>query len=45
MEDRISEHEHKIDIKEKTEKLLEKRLKNCEGNAEELSRSIKRPNL
>jgi hypothetical protein len=45
MEDRISGLEDKTDIKEKTEKLLDKRLKTCEWNMQELSDSIKRPNL
>jgi predicted transcriptional regulator len=35
----------KIDIKEKTEELLEKRLKTCERNTQELSSSMKRQNL
>jgi hypothetical protein len=37
VEDRISEPKDKIDIKEKTEESLDKRLKSCD--------SIKRPNL
>jgi hypothetical protein len=44
MEDRISGLEDKTDIKEKTE-LLDKILKSCERNMQELSDSIKRPNL
>jgi hypothetical protein len=32
-------------LKEKTEELLEKSLKSCERNMQELSNSIKRPNL
>jgi chromosome segregation ATPase len=45
VEDRISELEDKIEIKEKTEELLVKQLKSCERNMQELSDSIKRPNL
>jgi predicted nucleic acid-binding Zn-ribbon protein len=45
VEDRISELENKIEIKEKTEELLVKQLKSCEKNIQELSNSIKRPNL
>jgi hypothetical protein len=38
--------EDKIDIKEKKrEELLDKRLKGCERNMQELSNTIKRPNL
>jgi hypothetical protein len=44
VEDRISELKYKIDIKENTE-LFDKRLKNCKRNMQELSNSIKRPNL
>jgi hypothetical protein len=44
MEDRISELKDKIEIKEKTE-LLAKQLKSCESNMQELSNSIKRPNM
>jgi chromosome segregation ATPase len=44
VEDRISEIKDKIDIKEKTE-LLDKRLKSCKRNTQELSDSIKRPKL
>jgi septal ring factor EnvC (AmiA/AmiB activator) len=43
--DRLSGLEDKIDVKEKTEKLLVKQLKSCEGNMQELGNSIKRPNL
>jgi hypothetical protein len=39
----MSGFEDKIDIKEKTEDLLDKRLKSCERNMQELSKSIKRP--
>jgi hypothetical protein len=42
VEDRISGLKYKIDIKEKTE-LLDKRLKSCERNTQELFNSIKRP--
>jgi archaeosine-15-forming tRNA-guanine transglycosylase len=45
MEDRISGHEDKIDIKVKTEDILVKQLKSSERNTQELSNSIKRPNL
>jgi hypothetical protein len=44
MEDRISELEDEIEIKEKSE-LLIKQLNSCERNMQELSNSIKRPNL
>jgi hypothetical protein len=44
MEDRISELEDEIEIKEKSE-LLIKQLTSCERNMQELSNSIKRPNL
>jgi chromosome segregation ATPase len=44
-EDRISELEDKIEIKGKTEELLVKQLKTCERNMQELTDSIKRPNL
>jgi TolA-binding protein len=44
-EDRISEHEDKMEIKGKTEELLVKQLKTYERNMQELSNSIKRPNL
>jgi hypothetical protein len=36
VEDRISGLEDKIEIKETTEKLLDKRLKSCERNMQEL---------
>jgi chromosome segregation ATPase len=45
VEDRISELKNKIDSKEKTEEFLDKRLKSCERNMQEISNSIKRPNL
>jgi TolA-binding protein len=44
VEDRISELKDKIEIKEKTE-LLVKQLKICKRNIQELTNSIKRPNL
>jgi hypothetical protein len=45
VEDRISEFEDKLEIKGKTEELLVKQLKTCERNMQELTASIKRPNL
>jgi chromosome segregation ATPase len=45
MEDRISELKDKIEIKDKTEELLVKQLKTCERNIQEVTDSIKRPNL
>jgi chromosome segregation ATPase len=44
-EDRISELENEMEIKGKTEELLLKQLKTCERNMQELTDSIKRPNL
>jgi predicted nucleic acid-binding Zn-ribbon protein len=44
-EDRISELEDEMEIKEKTKELLLKQLKTCERNMQELTNSIKRPNL
>jgi septal ring factor EnvC (AmiA/AmiB activator) len=44
-EDRISELEDEMEIKGKTEELLLKQLKICERNMQELTDSIKRPNL
>jgi hypothetical protein len=44
-EDRISEHENEMAIKGKTEELLVKQLKTCEKKMQELTDSIKRPNL
>jgi hypothetical protein len=35
----------KIEIKEKTEEMVSKQLKSCERNMQELTNSIKRPNL
>jgi chromosome segregation ATPase len=45
VEDRISELEDKIEIKEKTEEFLVRQLKSCEKNMQELSDSISRANL
>jgi chromosome segregation ATPase len=44
-EDRISELEDEMEIKRKTEEQLVKQLKTCERNMQELTDSIKRPNL
>jgi chaperonin cofactor prefoldin len=44
-EDRISELEDEMEIKGKTGELLVKQLKTCERNMQELTDSIKRPNL
>jgi chromosome segregation ATPase len=44
-EDRISELEDEMVIKGKTEELLMKQLKTCEKKMQELTDSIKRPNL
>jgi chaperonin cofactor prefoldin len=44
-EDRISELEDEMVIKGKTGELLVKQLKTCERNMQELTNSIKRPNL
>jgi chromosome segregation ATPase len=44
-EDRISELEDEMEIKGKTEELLVKQLKTCERNMQELTDSIKIPNL
>jgi DNA-binding protein H-NS len=44
-EDRISELEDEMVIKGKTEELLIKQLKTCEKKTQELTDSIKRPNL
>jgi chromosome segregation ATPase len=44
-EHRISELEDEMAIKGKTEELLVKQLKTCEKNIQELTDSIKRPNL
>jgi chromosome segregation ATPase len=45
VEDRISELEDEIEIKGKTELLLVRQLKTYERNMQELTDSIKRPNL
>jgi chromosome segregation ATPase len=44
-EDRISEVEDKMTIKGKTEELSVKQLKTCEKKIQELTDSIKRPNM
>jgi chromosome segregation ATPase len=44
-EDRISELEDEVVIKGKTEELLVRQLKSSERNMQELTDSIKRPNL
>jgi Mg2+ and Co2+ transporter CorA len=44
-EDKISELEDKMEIKGKTEALLIKQLKTCDRTMQELTDSIKRPNL
>jgi chromosome segregation ATPase len=44
-EDRISELEHEMAIKGKTEELIVEQLKTCEKKMQELTDSIKRPNL
>jgi acetolactate synthase small subunit len=44
-EDRILELEDKMEIQGKTEELLLTQLKTCEGNMQELTDSMKRPNL
>jgi chromosome segregation ATPase len=44
-EDRILELEDEMVIKGKTEELLIKQLKTCEKKMQELTDSIKRPNL
>jgi hypothetical protein len=45
VEDRILELEDKMEIKGKTEELLVKQLKTCERNMQEITNSIKTPNL
>jgi chromosome segregation ATPase len=45
VKDKISGLEDKVDIKEKTEEHLDKRLKSCERNMQKLNENIKRPNL
>jgi phosphatidate phosphatase PAH1 len=44
-EDRIKELEDKMEIKGKTEQLLIKQFKTCKRNMQELTNSIKTPNL
>jgi Mg2+ and Co2+ transporter CorA len=44
-EDRVSELEDEMVIKGKTEELLVKQLKTCEKKMQEITDSIKRPNL
>jgi chromosome segregation ATPase len=44
-EDRISELEEEMAIKGKTEELLVKQLNTCESKMQELTNSVKRPNL
>jgi Mg2+ and Co2+ transporter CorA len=44
VEDRISELEDKIQIKEKTEEILVKQLKNCGRNMQELHQKTKPKN-
>jgi uncharacterized protein YjaZ len=44
-EDGISELEDEMEIKRKTEELLIKQLKTCEKKMQEVTDSIKRPNL
>jgi Mg2+ and Co2+ transporter CorA len=44
-EDRISELEDEMEIKGKNKELMVKQLKPCERNMQELTDSIKRPNL
>jgi hypothetical protein len=44
-EDRISEFEDEMEIKGKNEKLLVKQQKTCEKKMQELTDSIKGPNL
>jgi chromosome segregation ATPase len=45
VEDRISELEDEMEIKGKTEELLVKKLKSCKRNMQELTDTIKRPNM
>jgi esterase/lipase len=44
-EHRFSELDDEMEIKGKTEELLVKQLKTCERNMQELTNSIKKPNL
>jgi chromosome segregation ATPase len=45
VEDRISELEDEMETKGKTEEILLRQFKTCERNMQELTDSIKRPNL
>jgi septal ring factor EnvC (AmiA/AmiB activator) len=45
VENRISELKDKTELKETTEEILVKQLKSSERNMQEISDSIKRPNL
>jgi hypothetical protein len=45
VEDRLSELKDKIKIEGKIKEVLVKQLKSCERNMQELTNSIKRPNL
>jgi predicted HD phosphohydrolase len=45
VEDRNSELEDKVKIKEKVEEILVKQFKNFVGNMQQYSDSIKRPNM
>jgi hypothetical protein len=45
MQNRISGLEIEMEIKGKTEELLDKKLKTCERDVQELTNSIKRSNL
>jgi hypothetical protein len=45
VKDRISRLKDKREIKEKTEEVFVRQLKTCERNMQELTDSIKRPNL
>jgi hypothetical protein len=44
-EDRIFKFEDNTEMKGKTEELLVRQLKSCERNMQELTNSVKRPNL
>jgi septal ring factor EnvC (AmiA/AmiB activator) len=44
-EDKISEFEDEMATKGKTEELLVKQLKTCENKMQELTDSLKRPNM
>jgi hypothetical protein len=45
VEDRISELKDKIEIEENIKEILVRQLKSCKRNMQELTNSIKRPNL